>query len=61
MSESDPERDRVEIRRHELGVLLAVAYAMLDRAMRRHPLPPRTWEVALAIEEAERALLAAKR
>lgn len=47
----------LEIRRADLMVLLVAAYAVLERATAQHPLPPRTWELAQAVEGAERALL----
>ena len=47
----------LEIRRADLCVLLVAAYAVLERATAQHPLPPRTWELAQAVEGAERALL----
>lgn len=56
-AEPDPERLWVQIRRQDLGVLLAVAMAAFDRLGKTHPTARRTWELGQAISAAEQALL----
>lgn len=57
VSEPDPERAWVTIRRADLGLLLAAAYAVFDRVSKTHPTGQKTWELGQAISAAERALL----
>lgn len=55
--EPDPERDWVQIRREDLGMLLAASLAVFDSLAKDHPTSRKTWQLGQAISAAERALL----
>jgi hypothetical protein len=57
MAEMDAERVWAQIRRADLGVLLAASLAVFERLAKSHPTARRTWELGQAISAAERALL----
>jgi hypothetical protein len=57
MTDPDPERAWVRIRRADLGVLLAAGHAVLGYLHRTNPKARRLWDLSVAVEAAERALL----
>lgn len=56
-ADGDPEREWVTIEREHLGVLLAASLAVLDHLAVDHPNARQTWQLAVAVGAAERALL----